>query len=64
MNMLIGVEDNPDYGITDVVWENKLDKLDAKDIVYVIDKLEICLKYCDELLTEKTKCLTNTEIGC
>ena len=63
MNMLIGVEDSPDYGITDVVWENKLDKLDAKDIVYVIDKLEICLKYCDELLTEKTKCLMNTEIG-
>ena len=53
MCLLIGVEDHPDYGITDIVYEKRLEQLDAKDIVYVIDMLERCLKYCDELLTEK-----------
>lgn len=52
-NFLIGVEDSPDYGITDVVYEEKLEKLDARSIVYVIDMLERCLKYCDDLLKEK-----------
>ena len=53
-NMLIGVENSPDYGITDIVWTDRFKNLDAKDLVYVIDKLEICLKYCDDLLKEKT----------
>lgn len=52
-NFLIGVEDSPDYGITDIVFEGKLEKLDARSIVYVIDMLERCLKYCDNLLKEK-----------
>lgn len=52
-NILIGVEDSPDYGITDIVYEGKLEKLDARSIVYVIDMLERCLKYCDKLLKEK-----------
>lgn len=52
-NFLIGVEDSPDYGITDIVYEGKLEKLDARSIIYVIDMLERCLKYCDNLLTEK-----------
>lgn len=53
-NFLIGVEDSPDYGITDIVFEGRIEKLDAKSIVYVIDMLERCLKYCDDLLKEKT----------
>lgn len=53
-NFLIGVEDSPDYGITDIMYEEKLEKLDARSIVYVIDMLERCLKYCDDLLKEKT----------
>lgn len=51
-NFLIGVEDSPDYGITDIVFEGRLKKLDARSIVYVIDMLERCLKYCDNLLKE------------
>ena len=54
-NFLIGVEDSPDYGITDIVFEGRLEKLDARSIVYVIDMLERCLKYCDNLLKEKVK---------